>query len=139
MRDGKQIVRRIGLYGLAGVLAFVSMFLALWLDSRAYAATLPEIFIYIFSEGGLKFKGLKENKNVCFAIFEPYSGYENLQSLQIMGNAEIVEPFSDEYMRLFHHRRIPEEAIRKLPEPMNLIKIIPESCLTILMRSYQSQ
>ncbi len=29
---------------------------------------------YFFSEGGLKFKGLKENKNVGIAIFEPYGG-----------------------------------------------------------------
>ena len=50
MRDGKQIVRRIGLYGMAGILTFVSMFLALWLDSRAYAATLPEIFMGTFQD-----------------------------------------------------------------------------------------
>lgn len=27
---------------------------------------------YFFPKGGLKFKGLKENKNVGIAIFEPY-------------------------------------------------------------------
>ena len=30
-------------------------------------------------------------------------------------------------MKLLHHRRIPEEAFRKLADPMNLIKIVPES------------
>ena len=84
-------------------------------------------FFYLFSEGGLKFKGLKDNKNVCFAIYESYSGFGNLQGLQVMGSAEMVEPFSDEYTRLFKHRRIPEETMRKLPEPMKLIKIVPES------------
>ena len=84
-------------------------------------------FFYFFSEGGLKFRGLEDNKNVCFAIYEPYSGYESLQSLQVMGSAEIVEPFNDEYIKLLQHRRIPEEEFRKLPEPMNLIKVVPES------------
>ena len=81
----------------------------------------------MFSEGGLKFKGLEGNKNVCFAIYEPYLGYDSLKGLQVMGSAEIVEPFSDEYKKLLHHRRIPEEAFRKLADPMNLIKIVPES------------
>ena len=84
-------------------------------------------YFYLFSEGGLKFKGLEGNKNVCFAIYEPYLGYDSLKGLQVMGKAEIVEPFSDEYKKLLHHRRIPEEAFRKLAEPMNLIKIVPES------------
>ena len=84
-------------------------------------------FFYLFSEGGLKFRGLKDNKNVCFAIYEPYSGFGNLQSLQVMGKVEIVEPFSDEYLKLCRHGRMSEEVMRKLPKPMNLIKIVPES------------
>jgi hypothetical protein len=34
-----------------------------------------------FSEGGMKFRGLKENKNVGIAIFEPYGGFGQLKSL----------------------------------------------------------
>lgn len=48
---------------------------------------------YFFSEGGLKFKGLKENKNVGIAIFEPYGGFGQLKSLQVQGEAVMVEPF----------------------------------------------
>ena len=80
---------------------------------------------YFFSEGGLKFRCLKENKNVGIAIFEPYGGFGQLKSLQVEGNASMVEPFSEEYLKLLAHKKIPVDAIKKLPEPMNLIKVIP--------------
>ena len=82
---------------------------------------------YLFSEGGLKFKALKENRRVGMAIYEPYGGFGNLKSLQVEGNAEIIEPFSDEYMKLLEYKKIPVEAIKKMPHPMNLIKIVPDS------------
>lgn len=82
---------------------------------------------YFFSEGGLKFRGLKENKNVGIAIFEPYSGFGQLKSLQVQGQAVMVEPFSEEYLKLMEHKKIPVEAMKKLPQPMNLIKVMPES------------
>ena len=80
---------------------------------------------YFFSEGGLKFKCLKDNKNVGIAIFEPYGGFGQLKSLQVEGLAEMVEPFSDEYLKLMEHKKIPVEAMKKLPQPMNLIKVAP--------------
>ena len=80
---------------------------------------------YFFSEGGLKFKGLKENKNVGIAIFEPYGGFGQLKSLQVQGEAVMVEPFSDEYLMLMEHKKIPVEAMKKLPQAMNLIKVVP--------------
>lgn len=82
-------------------------------------------FFYLFSEGGLKFKALKENRHVAFAVYEPYGGFSNLKSLQVTGMAEIVEPFCDEYLKLLEHKKIPVEAMKKLPQPMHLIKIIP--------------
>ena len=82
---------------------------------------------YLFSEGGLKFKTLKENRRVGMAIYEPYGGFGNLKSLQIEGRAEIIEPFSDEYMKLLEYKKIPVDAIKKMPHPMNLIKIAPDS------------
>jgi nitroimidazol reductase NimA-like FMN-containing flavoprotein (pyridoxamine 5'-phosphate oxidase superfamily) len=80
---------------------------------------------YLFSEGGLKFKALKDNKNVCLAIYEEYKGFGKLNGLQVTGTAEIVEPWSEEYLKLLTFKKIPETAMRKLPEPMNLIKIVP--------------
>ena len=84
-------------------------------------------YFYFFSEGGLKFKGLKENKNVGIAIFEPYGGFGKLKSLQVQGVAAMVEPFSGEYLNLMEHKKIPIEAMKKLPQAMNLIKVEPMS------------
>ena len=50
---------------------------------------------WMFSEGGEKFIGLEKNENVCLAIYDKYEGTGNLKSIQIMGKAELVEPFSD--------------------------------------------
>ena len=82
---------------------------------------------YLFSEGGLKFKALKENKHVAFAVYEPYGGFGQLKSLQVSGTTTIIEPFSEEYLQLLAHKKIPVEAMKKLPQPMHLIKIAPES------------
>ena len=39
----------------------------------------------------------------------------------------MVEPFTDEYLKIMEHKKISVEAMKKLPMPMNLIKIAPES------------
>lgn len=80
---------------------------------------------YLFSEGGLKFAALKDNKNVCMAIFDKYTGWGKLNGMQVTGIAEVVEPFSDEYINFINYKKIPLEAIKKLDNTMNLIKIIP--------------
>ena len=82
---------------------------------------------YLFSEGGLKFKALKDNKHVAFAIYEPYGGFHQLKSLQVMGLASMIEPFTEEYLKIMEYKKIPVEAMKQLPMPMNLIKIVPES------------
>ena len=82
---------------------------------------------WLFSEGGLKFRALKGNKNVCLAIYDEVngSGFGHLHSAQISGTAESIEPFSDDYRKLFEYKHIPEVAIQKLPEPIHLIRIVP--------------
>ncbi|MBE5906336.1 MAG: pyridoxamine 5'-phosphate oxidase family protein [Lachnospiraceae bacterium] len=82
---------------------------------------------YLFSEGGLKFKALKDNKQVSLAIYEPYGGFGELKSLQVQGEAAMVEPFDAEYLKIMEYKKIPLEAMKKLPQPMNLIKITPTS------------
>ena len=52
---------------------------------------------WMFSEGGEKFIGLEKNENVCLAIFDKYDGFGRLKSVQVMGKAELIEPFSDKY------------------------------------------
>ena len=80
---------------------------------------------WMFSEGGEKFIGLEKNENVCLAIYDKYEGIGNLKSIQIMGKAEIVEPFSDTYNTHAQIKKIPIEALKKLPSPMNLICVTP--------------
>jgi uncharacterized protein YhbP (UPF0306 family) len=81
--------------------------------------------LWIFTEGGLKFKGLKENKNVAAAVFETNASFGGLKSLQIEGIAEIVDLYSDEYNAAADFRKIPLQTLKKLPEPMWLLKITP--------------
>ena len=81
---------------------------------------------YLFSEGGIKFKGLERNKNVCLAVYDEYSGFGKLCGLQVSGQAEIIEPFSPEYLELLNIKNIPEEAMKKADHPLYLIKIVPE-------------
>lgn len=80
---------------------------------------------YLFSEGGLKFRGLYANQNVSMAIYEQYKGFGKLGGMQIMGIAKIIEPFSEEYNKLLDYKKIPKAAIEKMPHPMNLIKVTP--------------
>lgn len=88
--------------------------------------TYHEDAFWMFSEGGLKFRGLKDNKNVCLAIYDPYHGFNSLKGMQVSGTALIVEPFSEEYVKAAEFKKIPLEALKKLDPPMNLIKVIPE-------------
>lgn len=82
---------------------------------------------WLFSEGGLKFRALKDNKNVCLAIYDEVKGsvFGQLHSVQISGTVEVIKPFSKDYMRLLEYKHIPEVAIRKLPEPIHLLRIVP--------------
>ena len=53
------------------------------------------------------------------------ASFGGLKSLQIEGTAEIVDLFSDEYKAAAAFRKIPLETLKKLTEPMWLLKITP--------------
>ena len=80
---------------------------------------------WIFSEGGLKFYALERNKNVCLAIYDSYTGFDNLRGMQVTGTAKLIEPWSKEYLELLKIKKIPAEALKKLPHTINLIQITP--------------
>lgn len=80
---------------------------------------------WIFSEGGLKFRALKDNSNICLAIYDPYTGFDKLGGLQVTGTAAMIEPWSDEYTSLLDYRKIPVESLKKLQHPLYLICITP--------------
>ena len=54
-----------------------------------------------------------------------YDGAGNLKSIQVMGKAELVEPFSDTYNKHAKIKKIPVEALKKLASPMNIICVTP--------------
>lgn len=80
---------------------------------------------WIFSEGGLKFRALRENRNVCLAIFDDNPSFDSLAGLQVTGHAEALEPFGDEYAHACELKGIPIERLEKFPFTMNIIKITP--------------
>lgn len=89
--------------------------------------TYKDNCFWILSEGGLKFRGLEKNKNVSLAIYENYNSFGNLNGLQIMGWAEIIKPWSQNYLMILDYKHISHDALRKMPSEMNLIQIHPTS------------
>lgn len=81
--------------------------------------------LWIFTEGGLKFRGLQENKRVAAAVFAPNASFGSLKSMQIEGFAEVVDLYSEEYNKAAEFRKIPIATLQKLTEPMWLLKIVP--------------
>lgn len=80
---------------------------------------------WMLSEGGLKFRALQNNKNVCLAIYDSYSGFGKLAGMQITGTARPVEPMSEEYLDLLAFKKIPAESLKKLSHEMYLICVTP--------------
>lgn len=94
--------------------------------------------IWIFSEGGWKFRGLLENPVVSVAVFNPYQGFGATNGVQVQGLARLVEPFSDEYVAHAKAQGVPVEALRKLASPMHLIKVEPQR-VDVLSSDFKQQ
>lgn len=80
---------------------------------------------WIFSEGGLKFRALERNANVSLSVFESYGGFGMLESAQVTGTAEVVDPESAEFAEAAAARGLPEAALAKLKGSLHLLKITP--------------
>ena len=83
--------------------------------------------LWLLSEGGLKFRALVDNANVCAAVFEPYKGFGALDGLQLTGTAEIIEPGTPDYLALLAYKKIPAAALQKLDHPLYLLRITPKT------------
>lgn len=81
---------------------------------------------WLLSEGGLKFRALQHNSNVCLAIFDPYVGFGKLGGMQVTGTAAIAEPMSKDYLDILALKGIPVSGLKKLPHEIHLIRIVPE-------------
>lgn len=80
---------------------------------------------WLLSEGGEKFRNLKENKNVSLAIYDAYTGFGELGGMQVSGVVQLIEPWSEDYRELLCFKKIPESALLKLDHPMYLLRITP--------------
>jgi len=80
---------------------------------------------WIFTEGGHKFTALAENKNVCLAVFDSYSGFGRLGGVQVTGRAELIEPWSEDYTAALAHKHIPASALRQSDHTMYLLCVTP--------------
>lgn len=80
---------------------------------------------WIFSEGGLKFRALEHNTHVSLAVFEQYGGFGSLASAQVTGEAQVVDPASDEFAEAALARGLSAEALDKVKTSLHLIKVTP--------------
>jgi menaquinone-dependent protoporphyrinogen IX oxidase len=81
-------------------------------------------FLYLLSEGGEKFANLLLNENVSIAVYEDYTGMNNLKGMQITGKASIVNRNNEEYNHVLNLKGLNLDVIKSLPVNMNLIKIV---------------
>ena len=81
--------------------------------------------IVIVSEGGEQFAHLKVNPQVSVAIFDPYTGFGALNSVQVSGTARIDRLDASSIDGFAEWVPYPAETFRKLDHPMYLIRITP--------------
>ena len=72
-----------------------------------------------------KIKRKKYSQWVRKVIYDKYDGADNLKSIQVIGKADLVEPFSDTYNKHAKIKKLPVETLKKLASPMNLICVTP--------------
>lgn len=80
---------------------------------------------WVFSEGGLKFHALKENSRVCLAVFNPSYEFGKLESVQVTGIAEIVDPMREEYTRAAEARGLTGAVLERMRTRLHLIEVAP--------------
>ena len=78
----------------------------------------------IFSEGGLKFRALKQNKHTALAIYEEYKGPGSAKSLQVTGIAKVFGVDDPDYTEQLESLGINASHMAKLR--LTLILITPE-------------
>lgn len=83
-------------------------------------------FIYLLSEGGEKFANILLNKMVSIAVYEDYTGMNNLAGMQISGQAHIVPREKPEYVEILKIKGLNPDFINKLSINLNMVKITLE-------------
>lgn len=84
---------------------------------------------------------MEKNNNVSLTIFDANPGFGELKSLQVMGEASIIEPMSETYISHAEYKKIPVQALQNLYDqglPMHLLCISPTS-MDILCSDFKKQ
>lgn len=123
--DRETLLREIGAYIAANDTCALATGAGAFVRCTPIEYSWRDGAFWMFSEGGLKFAALEQNPNVCLAIFDKYGGFGKLHGMQVTGEARIIEPFTDQYVRAAEVKNIPIEALKKLPSPMHLICVLP--------------
>lgn len=78
--------------------------------------------LYILSEGGMKFANLLSNSQVSVAVYEDYTGMDDLLGMQITGQAILVED-QVEYQQAIAMKGLNMDYIRSLPVDLRLLRV----------------
>jgi menaquinone-dependent protoporphyrinogen IX oxidase len=78
--------------------------------------------LYLLSEGGVKFANLPLNPQVSVAVYDAYEGMSKLGGMQMVGEASLIEPTSQEYVRVLALKGLEPDQIEGLPFAFNMIK-----------------
>lgn len=82
--------------------------------------------LYFLTEGGEKFANLAVNPHVSIAVYQEYTGFGQLESVQIEGTAKSVEVFSEEYVRIISTKGYSVSNLKAMPLRLNMLKVVPE-------------
>lgn len=82
--------------------------------------------LYFLSEGGEKFAFLRFNPDACAAVYDAYTGFQNLGGLQVQGCVQMVPLFCDEYNRVAAEKGLNAANMQKLPVTLHMFKLLPE-------------
>jgi len=89
--------------------------------------------IYVFAEGGGKFKNLKKNPNISVSLYGAYRGFLSVKGLQLWGKAEVIyqkdKGAFSEAKRMWEtqkRRDLDRLKARQIPRVMKVIKITVE-------------
>jgi nitroimidazol reductase NimA-like FMN-containing flavoprotein (pyridoxamine 5'-phosphate oxidase superfamily) len=85
--------------------------------------------LYIFSEGGKKFKNLKENNKVAIGIGNDYRKFDALRGVNIWGTAEV---FTEEDREFAHAMKFFSPIFKKFEKEIGMSIEFPKGMLRII-------
>lgn len=101
-RDGKKLSREVLLPRIeAFIKSHNTLALATGYQDEVRCTPVEYFYhdgkFYIFSEGGIKFRYLKDNLNVSASVFDSYTGFSSIHSLQMQAKVTVVEEEKELY------------------------------------------